>query len=311
MRSVLTISFLFVFLLAAAQQPKKIKLIQADVIEYDAKLIKAQRLIGKVILEHEGSRMYCDSAYLYEESNRFESFGHVRITDQADLTINGDRLDYNAEERIAKIYENITLRDGEMTLTTDYVEYQLDDRRASYFGGGKIVSSANRNVLTSSSGHYFAESKIMHFKDSVLLENPQYTMVTDTLHYHSYNEQAYFFGPTTIDSDQNRIYCENGWYDTMNDRARFGEHAHIWSNEQQLLGDSMYYDRTLGIGEAFGNVAVLDTVNSIEITGEFGKHREQDDLSYVTDSALMRQFFDTDTLLLHADTLFMRADNPG
>ncbi len=165
MRSLLTISFLFLIVLLAAQQPKKIKLIQANVIEYDANLVKAQRLIGNVILEHQGSRMYCDSAYLYEESDRFESFGHVRITDQEKLTINGDRLDYDAAERMAKIYENITLRDGDMTLTTDYIEYNLDNRRASYFGGGKIVSTANQNVLTSEDGHYFAESKIMHFKD--------------------------------------------------------------------------------------------------------------------------------------------------
>ncbi len=308
MRRILTISFLLASLILAAQQTKKIKLVQADIISYDAKLVKAQRLIGKVILEHQGSRMYCDSAYLYEESNRFESFGHVRITDQNKLTITGERLDYDADERMAKIYEDITLRDGDMTLTTDYIEYDLDDRRASYFGRGKIVSSVNRNVLTSEAGHYFAESKIMHFKDDVLLTNPQYTMVTDTLHYHSYNEQAYFLGPTTIFSDNNRIYCENGWYDTVNDRARFGEHAHIWSNEQQLLGDSLYYDRNLGFGEAYGNVAILDTVNRIEITGDFGKHMEKNNMSFVTERALMRQYFDSDTLHLHADTLFMSAD---
>ena len=294
--------------LAQAQQSKKIQLVRADVIEYDSRMVKAQRLIGRVIFEHEGSRMYCDSAYLYEQTNRFESFGNVRITDQEDLTIRSKRLDYSADDRKAKIYEEITLRDGEMTLTTDYIEYTLDERMASYYGGGKIVSSANRNVLTSSMGHYFADSKVRHFKDTVELRNPQYTMYTDTLHYHSYSEQAYFLGPTIIDSDENRIYCENGWYDTVNDKARFGENAHIWSNEQQLLGDSLYYDRVAGFGEAFGDVFIIDTLNSLQISGQYGRHLEEYDLSYVTDGALMEQFFEEDTLLLHADTLQMTAD---
>ncbi|NNC84047.1 MAG: hypothetical protein HKN79_10765 [Flavobacteriales bacterium] len=303
-----SILFILCGLHLSAQDNKKIQLIRADVIEYDAGMVKAQRLLGRVIFEHQGSRMYCDSAYLYEESNRFESFGNVRITDKKDLTIRGKRLDYDADERKAEIFEEITLRDGEMTLTTDYIEYQLDDRMASYFGGGKIVSSANRNVLTSSMGHYFADSKIMHFKDTVELRNPQYTMYTDTLHYHSLSEQAYFLGPTIIDSDENRIYCENGWYDTVNDKARFGENAHIWSNEQQLLGDSLYYDRNAGYGEAFGDVLIIDTLNQLQISGQYGKHLEEQDMSFVTDGALMEQFFEADTLLLHADTLQMTAD---
>lgn len=308
-RKLLHIFLILVLSLSSfAQSGKKIKLIKADAIEYDADLIKAQRLVGNVVLEHDDSRMYCDSAYLYEESNRFESFGSVRITDQKDLTISGQRLDYDGDERTAKIYEDITLRDGEMTLTTDYIEYQLDDRRASYFQGGKIVSSVNRNILTSEMGHYFADGKVMHFKNNVVLDNPKYTMYTDTLHYQSVSEQSFFLGPTEIISDDNKIYCENGWYDTRNDRARFGENAHIWSNEQQLLGDSIYYDRIIGFGEAFGDVLILDTINNIKISGQYGKHLEAEDLSYVTDGALMEQFFDSDTLMLHADTLRMTAD---
>lgn len=301
-------TFLLIGLSSFSQEAKKIKLIKADAIEYDSKLVKAQRLIGNVILEHDGSRMYCDSAYLYEESNRFESFGSVRISDQEQLTIRGKRLDYDGKGRIAKIYEDITLKDGDMTLTTDYIEYLMDERRASYFQGGEIVSTSNRNVLTSGMGHYFADGKVMHFKDDVVLTNPEYTMYTDTLHYHSATEQSFFLGPTEIISDENKIYCENGWYDTQNDQARFGENAHIWSNEQQLLGDSIYYDRSIGFGEAFGDVLILDTINKIQISGQYGKHLESENMSFVTEGALMEQYFESDTLMLTADTLQMTAD---
>ena len=291
-----------------AQTPKKIKLVKADAIEYDMRLVKAQRVVGSVIFEHEGTRMFCDSAWLYEEENRLKAFGKVRINDPKGMSLTGDELDYNGNERLAEIRKDVIMRDGDMTLTTDQVQYQLDERQASYYGGGKIVSQVNQNVLTSKSGFYFATEKVFHFKKDVKLVNPKYTMYTDTLHYHSYNEQAYFLGPTTIVSDENKIYCENGWYDTKKDRARFGENAKIWTSEQILSSDSLYYDRTKGLGEAFRNVVIEDTINKIQIRGDYGRYLELQDESYVTGKALMEQYFIKDTLTMHADTLRMLPD---
>jgi lipopolysaccharide export system protein LptA len=292
----------------SAQTTRKIKLIKANSIEYDSRYLKAQRILGNVVFEHEGSRMYCDSAWLYEDENRLKAFGKVKIIDPSGMSLVGNGLDYDGNEQLAEVREDVVMRDAEMTLTTDLVQYQLTDRRASYFGGGKIISSKNNNILTSESGFYFADSKVFHFKDDVELVNPDYTMFTDTLHYHSYNEQAYFFGPTTIISEENNIYCENGWYDTIKDRARFGENAKIWSKEQTLSSDSLFYDREKGLGEAFRNVLIEDTTNRVQIRGNYGQYLELKDESYVTGQALMEQFFKTDTLFVHADTLRMLPD---
>lgn len=289
--------------------PTKVKLIRADAIEYDNSLAKAQRIIGNVLFEHNGAKMYCDSAWLYEEKNALEAWGDIRIRDEDGLSIQGDELVYDGDSLLAELRgERVILRDQSMTLNTQYVQYHTEDRLASYYGGGRIINSKNRNVLTSEAGTYFAASKIFHFKDSVILENPKYTIHTDTLHYHDYNGQAFFFGPTDILAEENSIYCENGWYDTMKERARFGENAELWNKDQRLTGDSIYYDRNLGRGEAFGSVVILDTLNQIQISGKYGKHLEEAGESLVTEQALMEQFFDTDTLSLHADTLLMSAD---
>jgi lipopolysaccharide export system protein LptA len=296
-------------LITSAQTPKKIKLVKADAIEYDERLVKAQRVVGSVVFEHEGTSMLCDSAWLYEEDNRLKAFGKIRITDPKGMSLTGDELDYDGNERLAEIRKNVLLKDGDMTLTTDMVQYKLEERVASYFGGGRIISLANKNILTSKSGFYFASEKVFHFKKDVELKNPRYTMFTDTLHYHSFNEQAYLLGPTTIISDQNKIYCENGWYDTKSDRARFGENAKIWTAEQILSSDSLYYDRTKGLGEAFRNVLIEDTINKIQIRGDYGRYLEFKDESYVAGRALMEQFFLKDTLTMHADTLRMLPDS--
>ncbi len=292
----------------SAQDSTLIKLHRADVSEYDASYAKAQRLIGNVMFEHQGAIMECDSAWLYEETNIMKAFGNVRITQGDSIFLNADRLIYKGDSNLAELFEDIKLRDKDMTLTTEYLKYDTHTKIATYFNGGKIVSSENNNVLTSKQGSYLAESKSLHFKDSILLVNPEYTMETDTLQYGMESEQAFFYGPTTIKSKNDVIYCENGWYDTKNDLAQFNKHAYLWSAGQQLLGDSLYYDRNMGLGEAFGNVTVRDTINDFSIKGEYGKYLELEDRSYVTGRALYQQFLETDTLHLHADTLYSEPD---
>jgi len=316
LRHISILFFIFLCTTLIGQEAKRIQLLGADVIEYDASIVNAQRLLGNVSFAHEGTKMYCDSAWLYESDNDLKAFGHVRIVQppapngetKSAISIKADSLYYNGNDRKALMYDNIVLRDGEMTLTTDYLTYTIDQRLGTYIGGGKIVSSKNRNVLTSEIGHYFANGRVFHFKTDVVLTNPQYVITTDTLHYHSFVEQSYFLGPTEIKGKKDLIYCENGWYDSKNDIAQFEDNAYIWSNGQQLKGDSLYYNRNGAYGEAFENVALIDTTNSISIFGEYGKYLEDEDIGIVTDSALMQQYFSNDTLNLHADTLMAMPD---
>ncbi len=137
---------------ASAQDSTLIRLHRADVSEYDATYAKAQRLIGDVMFEHQGAIMECDSAWLYEESNIMKAFGNVSITQGDSIFLNADRLIYKGDSNLAELFEDIKLRDKDMTLTTDYMKYDTRTKIATYFNGGKIVSSENNNVLTSKQG---------------------------------------------------------------------------------------------------------------------------------------------------------------
>ena len=69
----------------------------------------------------------------------------------------------------------------------------------------------------------------------------------DTLHYNMESEIAYFYGPTTITSDFNFIYCEDGWYNTLTDKSEFSSNAYLWSDNQKLSGDILFYDRKMAL----------------------------------------------------------------
>ena len=308
--------FLFGFLAFAwtnsayGQQKKKVEILNTDASYYDADLMDADRLIGNVRLRYNEVLMFCDSAYRYPDGN-FDAFSRIRINQGDSIVLLGDRLFVDNSTKQAKLRENIRFKDKDLTLTTELLNYDLETGVASYFEGGKIVSTENNNVLTSDEGFYDYESEFFHFRNNVELKNPEYTVLSDTLKYNGTSETAYFFGPTTIKSDQNTIFCNNGWYSTKTEVCQFNEGARIFSKSTFLEGDSIYYEGGTGYGEVFGNVMIQDTTSNYFITGDYGWHHEENNKSLVTGNAEMVQFFEGDSLFLHADTLRAAPDSLG
>lgn len=264
---------------------------------------KYQRLIGDVQFEHQGVLMTCDSAHFFQEKNSLEAYGHVHISQGDSINVWGDQLVYDGNTRRADLTKNVRMTDGDMNVVTDAISYDMNAKTASYVTGGKIISK--ENTLTSQVGIYSTEAKAFSFKKNVVLVNPQYTMTCDTLVYGPVSKVAYFHGPTTIKAtnNSNTIYCENGFYDTNADVCQFQKNAVIVTKEQQLKGDSIWYNRKTGVGKAIRNVEIIDTAQDVTIRGDLAVHYDQQDLSLVTGHALYIQSFDKDSLFLHADTL--------
>ncbi|CAN5270891.1 OstA-like protein [soil metagenome] len=262
-----------------------------------------QRLIGAVEFEQQGMVMTCDSAHFYSEANSLDAFGHVHIQQGDSLNIWGDLLKYNGNERKAELNKNVRMVDADMTLTTDAILYDMNSKVASYSTGGKIINK--ENTLTSQIGAYSTEGKVLTFKKNVVLVNPQYVMKCDTLRYLPNSKISYFLGPTTIQSTNNSnfIYCENGFYDSGNDICQFQKNAYIITKDQTLKGDSIWYNRKIGLGKAMKNVQIIDTTQKITITGDLAIHNEFTNISLITGNALYIQAFTQDSLFLHADTL--------
>jgi len=257
--------------------------------------------------------MNCDSAWLYSAENRIRAFRSVKINQGDTLMLWGDQLEYSGETRQAVVTgEEVKLQDSEMTLTTDRLRLDRNTNISYYTTGGKVVNE--ENTLLSREGYYNSNYKVFSFKDSVILNNPDYTINTDTMDYDSEAHIAYFFGPTTILSDSSKIYCENGRYNTDLNVAQFNKNAYIYDGPRYLTGDSLYYERDGEYGEAFRNVLIHDTVDNYLITGDYGEYFGDKDSAYVTEDPLYTVVDEEgDSLHVHGDTLYssMRTDSLG
>ncbi len=293
---------------SATKSVKKLEIIHAGSLIFDESLGNgAKRLIGDVQFKQEDVLMYCDSAYFYSD-NSLEAFSKVHINQHDSVQLYGDHLKYTGNDRKAVITGNVIVDKGDMKLYTGELNYDMNSSIGYYLISGRIVNK--ENDLISKQGHYFAKTNDVYFKKDVVLthlpigaKKPNLVINCDTMRYNSVSKITYFYGPTTIKNESNLIYCEDGWYNTDNELSRFSKNSYILTSEQKMLGDSVFYDGKQNIGQAFGNVQIIDTAQNTTIKGDYAIHYEVTDLSIVTGNALLIKPFTNDTLFLHADTL--------
>ena len=284
------------------QQKKVIEIKQAD-----RGLLQKQAgeniniLIGNVILEHEGALMYCDSAVVYQGKNTTRAFGNVKINQGDTLFLYGDRLFYNGETRIADVYDNVTLSDPQITLTTNTLTFDRKINQSYYNTFGKIIN--NEDVLTSKKGIYNSTTKQFNFKDSVRLVTPRYTITSDTLIYFSEIELSKFRGPTLIFNDSSFIYTERGQHDGLLEVSHFTTNSYIYDAGRLYKGDSLYYENAIGSGKIFGNAYIHDSIENTLIVGDYAEYQQNPDYGLVTGNAIYSMLVEEDSLHIHGDTL--------
>lgn len=264
---------------------------------------QAQKLIGDVQFKHKKALMYCDSAFMYRESNTIDAYGNIRINQGDTLNLYGDALHYDGNTQLATVTGKVVrLENKDFVLTTDRMLYNRETNVAQYNTGGHIESKNDSNTLVSQIGYFYSNQSLFFFKDSVILSNPDFVMRSDTLKYFSSTEMVNFLGPTTITGDSNLIYCENGWYDTPKDQSQYYQNAYLFTDGKKLEGDTLYYDRNIGFGKADGNIQITDTAEQVMVNGDHGLLYEKKDSALVYGKPLLTQILDEDSLFMHADT---------
>lgn len=280
----------------------RVDLLYADEAQAD----KQQRpdvqvLIGSVRMKHDSMYMFCDSALIFEKSNSVEAFGNVRMEQGDTLFIYGDYLYYDGMSQLAMIRENVRMINRKTVLTTDSLNYDRLYNLGYYFEGGTLTDE--ENVLTSEWGEYSPATKLAVFNHDVKLVNPQFVLTSDTLKYSTLSKIATILGPSDIVSDNNHIYSERGEYDTTTDQAELLDRSVLTNEGKRLTGDSLFYDRKLGYGEAFYNVVMNDTVNKNMLTGNYCFYNELTGNALATQRAVAIDYSQGDSLYMHGDTL--------
>ncbi|EGF56548.1 OstA-like protein [Bacteroides fluxus] len=286
----------------SGKKKTRVDLLYADEAQADKQLRPdVQVLIGSVRLKHDSMYMFCDSALIYEKINSVEAFGNVRMEQGDTLFIYGDYLYYDGMSQLAMLRENVRMINRNTVLTTDSLNYDRLYNLGYYFEGGMLTDEDN--VLTSEWGEYSPTTKLAVFNHEVKLVNPQFVLTSDTLKYSTESKIATILGPSDIVSDKNHIYSERGEYNTATGQAELLDRSVLTNEGKKLTGDSLFYDRNLGYGEAFNDVRMNDTVNRNMLTGDYCFYNELTGNALATIRAVAIDYSQGDSLFMHGDTL--------
>lgn len=269
-----------------------------------------QILTGSVKFRRGGMHMYCDSAHFYDTTGSFEAYGNVKMEQGDTLFVYADELNYDDPMQLAVLYadpgKKVRLINRDVTLTTDVFNYDLQLDLGYYDVGGELSDAQNR--LTSQEGEYSPSTKEATFRDMVHLtsrsENDTLDIYTDYLDYNTVTHIAILNAPSTVHSGDGTIYTTNGEYNTETEFASLFERSTVVAaNGNTLTGDTLYYDRQLGRGEAFGSMVLCDTTNKMIMEGNYGFYNELTDSCFVTGRARAMEYSNADTLYFHADSI--------
>lgn len=300
-------------------QEGKVFLEHADLLHYekipvaeDAEEIPEQYQVlnGNVVMRKGDMFMYCDSAYFYEESNSFDAFGNVRMEQGDTLFVYADELNYDGASELAILYadfgKKVRLINKDVKLETDVFNYDMLNEVGYYTNGGVLTDKQNK--LTSVAGEYHPNTKDAYFNYNVHLRSLQNAdtlhIYTDSLDYNTATHIAKIVSKSEIVNSDGVIYSTSGIYNTDTGVGDLYKRSLVVTKRgSTLTGDTLFYDRTKGFGEAFGGVIVTDSVRQVSLHGEYGFYDEIADSAFVTIRALAKEYSRGDTLYLHGDTI--------
>lgn len=269
-----------------------------------------KKLIGNVVFEQEGTTIYADSAYFFDQRNLAEAYSHVRIIHEDSSVITSDTLIYDGDNKLSQLRNNVVYTSDSANLYTDNLDYDASTKVAHFFDGGTLVQG--NNTLTSRLGYYNEREKIATFYHKVELINPEYILRCDTMTYNTVTKIATFKGPTKIISEDGSVLTTNegGKYNATTQKSTFAR-SKIETSSYTLTAERIDSDKSSSFDSATGNVVLIGKENDVTILGDHGLYWKESGTIKIYDNALMKKVFEDDTLHLSADTLLVREDTQG
>jgi len=286
--------------LTFGQGSSSLEIMQADVLEGANGF---ERLIGSVRMKNQNSLIYCDSAHFFRVENKARLFGNVRIEDTEDpVKTKSAYAEYDGNTKMAKLRNRVVFSNESTTLYTEYLDYDRLGNIAYYFNSGKVIDSVN--VLTSEEGRYEVNYERITFTDEVVLVNPDYTMKTNYLVYLTIPKTAETKGLTNLVSkDGNKLDAQKGsFYNTQSKQFQFFDGI-VETETSRIKGKQLFYDELAAYYKGEEEVSVFNKERQIEVFGDVGEYWEERKYSLVHGKALVRRYFEKDTLYMTADSL--------
>lgn len=278
---------------------EKLKHLHSDKIEVKLSKYEGNPLFtGNVIFEHNGAKLYSDSAVFYQKKNQFKAFSNVRLISGDTLSLTSDYLDYDGNTQKGLARGRVVLKNRMQQLRSDKIIYDRVANKAYYDNGGEITT-ATGNIIKSKVGIYDIAASKNEFKTDVYIESDEYIMESENAKHYNHRDLVEFYGPTVIRSKNNpsdKIISQNGKYYLKSRESFLNSRSTIYYNQKVLTGNRIYFNQKTGFGKATGDVIIHDPAEKRKLYGDYGEIFQYQDSALIRGNALFEKQMKNDVL---------------
>lgn len=251
---------------------KSLELIQQDGDDY-RKAVEATFL-------HNGTYLICDTA-LWDVSRKvIKCLGNVQLL-QDETILTSEQLDYLIDDDLAQFRGQVVQLANKKNniLRTRNLDYNTRDSLA-VFRGGAAMRDEDGQVIESDSGTYESAREYFTFRGNVNMFTDSVFVKTMNLEYDSDAGMAKFVTYVDFWKDDNMLSAGEGWYDHNREVFFFRNDVHGLSKEQESWSDSVYFYRNRNDVLMLGDAHVQDSTRNVAAMADYILY--QDSLSQVT-----------------------------
>ena len=290
----------------SGQTDSLVRLMQAQSIELiDQGGVAYRKTIDATFL-HNGTYLICDTALWNVDDKLIHCWGNVKLV-QEETNLTSDKLDYIIDDNLAQFRGTVVQLKNKQgnILRTKNLDYNTRDSLATFVGGA-AMRDEDGQVIESDSGNYESATKFFTFRGNVNMFTDSVFVKTTLLTYNADAEVADFKAPIDFWKDGNMLSSGLGWYNRKSDTFFFTKDVHTLTEKQEAWSDSLYFYKTPQNVLMLGHAQVQDTTRNVYGLANYIFY--EDSVSRVTmrrDAAVAMRTEQEDKV----DTLYVGADD--
>ena len=234
-------------------------------VETDGRM--ARKAISATFL-HNGTYLSCDTALWHVEEKIINCFGNVQLM-QGESVLTSEKLDYLIDESVAQFRGSVVqLRNRQDNiLRTRILDYNTQDSLAVFHGGASMMSEDGQ-IIESDEGTYSNALNLFTFTGNVNMFTDSVFVRTNRLEYDSDTARADFLDEIDFWKDENMLSAGGGWYERSDEIFFFRDHVHGLGTTEESWSDSLYYYRRPNDVLMLGSVQVQDQSRKVAAMGD-------------------------------------------
>lgn len=227
-----------------------------------------RKVIGPARFLHNNTYLICDTALWHVETRVINAFGHVKIL-QDETVLTSEKLDYYIDDDLAQFRGSVVqLQDKDRnTLRTRYLDYNTKDSVATFFRGASM-KDRDGQIIESEQGSYDSKVKLFTFERNVNMFADSVFINSYRLIFHGDTQLAEFDKGVDAWKDKDMLSAEQGYYDRSEEVFRFYGNVHGMSEAQEGWADTLFFHKLTQDLEMYGNVQLRDTTRGVSAMAE-------------------------------------------